>query len=247
MGHKTLLDNVSLTLKPGERLAVLGPNGAGKSTLLDCLSGSRVASQGDVLLQNRPLNHWVAGQRARRLAVMQQTVQLSFPLRVWQVVAMGRSPHGDDQQTQGAQREAMQLAGVWHLRQRQYPGLSGGEQQRVQLARVLVQIWEARHSGQGYYLLLDECTSALDPAHQHGVMAVIRDFARQGTATLAVMHDIALAASWADRVLMLKNGRVCALGPVDLLLDQTCLAETYELPPALAARYARQCQQWACV
>lgn len=245
IGSKTLLRDVSLTLQSGERLAVLGQNGAGKSTLLNCLSGSRSHFDGQVSIAGKALQHWPGQQRAQQLAVMPQSVQLSFPLRVWQVVAMGRSPHGDEEQTRDYQHEAMRLTGVWHLRERQYPQLSGGEQQRVQLARVLVQIWEARMGDRPGCLLLDECTSALDPAHQHGVMEIVRDFAAQGTATLAVMHDIALAAAWADKVLILKQGEVIAQGDATVLQQAQILQQAYELPVELARRYAQQTAIWS--
>ncbi len=245
IGSKTLLHNVSLNLQCGERLAVLGQNGAGKSTLLNCLSGSRSQFGGRVLMAGKALQHWSGQQRAQQLAVMPQSVQLSFPLRVWQVVAMGRSPHGDEEQTRDYQHEAMRLTGVWQLRERQYPHLSGGEQQRVQLARVLVQIWEARQGSRPGCLLLDECTSALDPLHQHGVMDIVRDFAGAGTATLAVMHDVALAASWADKVLILKQGGVIAQGDAALLQQPQILQQAYELPVELARRYAQQTAIWS--
>merc|ERR1712000_680875 len=191
-------------------------------------------------------------ERAKRMAVMPQSVTLSFPMRVHQVVAMGRSPYGDEKQTQQYQRDAMQLTGVWHLRERVYPTLSGGEQQRVQLARVLVQIWQAwldrdraeRADTQHYYLLLDECTSALDPAHQHSVMQIVREFAQAGVGVLAVMHDISLAASWADSVVMMKQGRIVAGGDQSVLMDPHCLQQVYDLPLPLAQAYSQQCAVW---
>ena len=245
---KNLLSNINLHLGHGEKLAVLGANGAGKSTLLKCLCGELSDYQGDIILDHLSLKFWQGAERARQMAVMPQKVELAFPFRVDQVVALGRAPHGDENQSTALQRAAMQCADVWHLRQRSYSGLSGGEQQRVQLARVLAQIWLAERNEQGQelprYLLLDECTSALDPAHQHSIMQRVGEFAGRGVAVLAVMHDISLAASWADRVLILRHGEVLACGGVELLADAQLLATAYALEAPLAQRYAQQNLGW---
>ncbi|MAD46054.1 MAG: heme ABC transporter ATP-binding protein [Oceanospirillaceae bacterium] len=248
LGNRPVLQDIDFSAAAGHCTAILGPNGAGKSTLLACLCGEHTRYQSQVRLDGVPLNHFKGSERARRMAVMPQSVSLSFPMRVHQVVAMGRSPYGDEMSTAGYQRDAMQLAGVWELRERVYPTLSGGEQQRVQLARVLLQIWEARlrhHPEQPYYLLLDECTSALDPAHQHSVMQMVKEFAQAGVGVVAVMHDISLAASWADQVIMLKNGKISAQGDDSVLKDASCLQQVYDLPPALARAYSQQCAVWS--
>jgi iron complex transport system ATP-binding protein len=245
LGGRHILSDVSLEVSSGDRIAVLGANGAGKSTLLSCLTNELRADQGDVLLAGQALHRMPATERARRLAVMPQSVTLSFPLRVHEVVALGRSPHMDEVRTRHWQQEAMQLMGVWHLRGREYTGLSGGEQQRTQMARVLVQIWSCREKGgEGHYLLLDECFSAADPAHQHSIMNRVSEFAGAGVGVLAVMHDMALAASWADRVLLLKQGEVVAFGPVELLTMPQILQVVYDLPGLLANDYARNNRHW---
>lgn len=246
--QRRLLERVSLHLDYGEKLAVLGANGAGKSTLLKCISGELRGYHGDILLDHLSLRHWSPLQKARQLAVMPQKVELAFPFRAEQVVALGRAPHGDEEYSAVIQREAMQCAEVWHLRRRPYPALSGGEQQRVQLARVLAQIWQAPLGPQQQplprWLLLDECTSALDPAHQHGMMARVAGLASQGVAVLAVLHDVGLAAAWADRILMLRDGQVLASGGAELLGHADLLAEAYRMPLALARRYATQNLHW---
>jgi len=247
LGKQSILHDIDLVVEPGKCTAVLGANGAGKSTLLACLSGEHPRYLNHISMDGVPLNHFSRSERATRMAVMPQSVALSFPMRVHQVVAMGRSPYADENSTRHYQRDAMQLTEVWHLRERIYPTLSGGEQQRVQLARVLVQIWEARiHNSpqHNYYLLLDECTSALDPAHQHSVMNVVKEFADAGVGTLAVMHDISLAASWADEVVMLKNGKVTVHGDRSVLTNSECLQRVYDLPAPLAQAYSQQCAVW---
>ena len=255
VGTKTILQPTSISVKAGECIAILGPNGAGKSTLLGCLSGERVSEVGRVFLDDIALQDWRGPDRAQRIAVMPQSVVLAFPMKVWQVVALGRSPLGDEAQTRDWQRDAMQKTGVWTLRDRQYPSLSGGEQQRVQLARVLVQIWEVLHrpshsgvsnSAKPRFLLLDECTSALDPAHQHAIMLVVKDFANQGVGVCAVLHDISLAASWADRVVIMKDGAIIDQGSADLLTNASALQAAYDLPASLARAYAEQNKVWEC-
>lgn len=240
--YKTLLQDISFDLAGGEKLAVLGANGAGKSTLLRCISGELTDYQGAICLANKPLAQWSPMIKAQHLAVMPQSVVLSFPFRVDQVVALGRAPYSDEAQTHQWQQQAMLATDVWHLRLRSYSSLSGGEQQRVQLARVFVQIWHDHEQPQAApkrCLLLDECTSALDPAHQYSLMAQVSRIAKDGVAVLAVMHDMGLAASWADRVLMLKQGTVMAYGSVQLLHDSHILAHAYDLPPQVAQRHAR--------
>ncbi|SIS76426.1 iron complex transport system ATP-binding protein [Thalassolituus maritimus] len=243
--NRRLLENVSFDLHAGDRVAVLGANGAGKSTLLKCLTGEYTAVSGAITLDGRRLGDLPAAERALKMAVMPQGMTLAFPLRVCDVVALGRSRHMDERRSRHWQKAAMEMMDVWHLRSREYPTLSGGEQQRTQMARVLVQIWDChQHSGDGYFLLLDECFSAADPAHQHSMMEKVGSFADRGVGVLAVMHDMSLAAAWADRVLLLKQGKVTASGPVELLTLPHILQEVYDLPKSLADDYARNNRHW---
>lgn len=241
-----LVENVSLAFKPGELTLILGANGAGKSTLLNALAGSQVRhpalqQQGRVTLDNQDLAQFPAKELARRRAVMPQQVQLDFPFKVHEVIAMGRSPYGMDSLSQRITDQAMALLEVDHLQHRDYPSLSGGEQQRVQLARVLAQIWphgdkprpqsdhEAGHTKRHRVLLLDECTSALDPAHQHQVLDIIKQFTTPDIISCAVLHDLPLAARYGDRVILMKQGRVIADGTPRQVLTADNLAATYDL------------------
>lgn len=208
-GRKTVLENVTLELSPGEVLGVLGPNGAGKSTLLGALCGELSPEQGQVWLDRRALSEWSGAQRAQRLAVLPQISTLDFAFRVEEVVGMGRLPH----QTGRARDDeiiaaALQAADVGHLSGRSYLALSGGERQRVHLARVLAQLWPGEA---GQTLLLDEPTSMLDPLHQHTTLQAIRTFADRGAAVLVILHDLNLAARYCNRILLLEEGRPRAL------------------------------------
>ncbi|MBX9914615.1 MAG: heme ABC transporter ATP-binding protein [Pseudomonadaceae bacterium] len=226
-GARTVLDVHSLQLLPGQVLGVLGPNGAGKSTLLGALSGELAASSGRVLLDGRALEQWPGPERARRLAVLAQTSTLDFAFRVEDVVGMGRLPHGSgrerDEQIVAA---ALHAADAAYLSGRNYLTLSGGERQRVHLARVLAQLWPG---GAGQTLLLDEPTSMLDPLHQHSTLQAVRDFAQRGAAVLLIVHDLNLAARYCDRLLLLVDGRVQALGTVDQVLQADQLKSVFGL------------------
>lgn len=246
--QKKLLHNLSLSIPTGARFALLGANGAGKSTLLKCLAYQHTDYYGHIRFAQQNLRDWQAAKRAKQMAVMPQTVELSFPFNAQAVVAMGRAPFMDEAQSGSIIQQAMQACEVWHLRKRSYPTLSGGEQQRVQLARVLTQIWQPPLDMQQQplprYLLLDECTAALDPTHQHSIMRLADQFAAQGVTVIAVMHDVNLAASWADEVLLLKEGKRLAHGKTSLLTDYELLAEAYDLDEALAKQYAKTNRDW---
>jgi iron complex transport system ATP-binding protein len=229
---RTLLDGVSFELPAGELLAIVGPNGAGKSTLLKLLSGDLAPSTGRISIDGRRLDAWSGRQQARRRAVLPQASSLSFPFLVHEVVLMGRTPHMPDvprREDHDVARAALDHAGAGPFADRLYPTLSGGEKQRVQLARVLAQIWEAPPDG-GRYLFLDEPTNNLDLGHQHHTLRVARTFADAGTAVAAVLHDLNLAAQYADRMLLLHGGRPHALGAPEEVLTPETLAATFGLP-----------------
>ncbi|GGD08122.1 heme ABC transporter ATP-binding protein [Halopseudomonas salina] len=215
-GGCQVVAGIDFRLQAGEVLAVLGTNGAGKSTLLATLSGELPRAAGDILLADRPLESWAANQRAQRLAVLPQASSLAFAFSVEEVVLLGRLPHasGRDEDARIA-AEVMHAADITHLRQRSYLALSGGERQRVHLARVLAQIWS---NAEPACLLLDEPTASLDLAHQRLILQQARELAGRGNAVLLVLHDLNLAARYADRLLLLDRGGVSAVGtPWDVL------------------------------
>ncbi len=227
-----LLEDVSIHVRPGEVVAVLGPNGAGKSTLLKVLCGDLSPTKGTVSMEGRLLTSWDKKASAQVRAVLPQQSSLSFPFRVLEVALMGRSPHWRGSETQrdyAIARAALQEAGVDHLAGRLYPTLSGGEGQRVHLGRVLAQIWEAV-AQMPRYLLLDEPTSSLDLAHQHQILSAARAFAERQVGVLVVLHDLNLAAQYADRVLLLKAGRAVATGPPEQVLQVCIIESVYEIP-----------------
>ena len=242
-GKRRTLFELTVTLSPGEVLAVIGANGAGKSTLLKALCGDLIPHQGVVDIDGRPLSSIPIGELARLRGVLPQYSSLAFPFSVIDVVLMGRHPHNngnDGEEDRRYAREALRMVDMLHLSDRIYTTLSGGEAQRVQLARVLAQIWDAP-PGDDRYLFLDEPTSSLDLAHQHGILAIARLLAAKGYGIFVVLHDLNLAAQYADRVLLLKDGRRLALGTPREVLSEERIAEGFGLAVDLLPHPSRDC------
>jgi iron complex transport system ATP-binding protein len=223
-GH-AVLDGVDLDIRAGELIALVGPNGAGKSTLLGVLSGDLDPTTGRVVLDERELRAWSARDLARHRAVQLQKQGLAFGFRVREVVEMGRSPWRRTDREDDDERvvaESMERADVTDLGERLFPTLSGGEQARTSFARLLAQ--------QTPILMLDEPTAALDIRHQESLLAVAREAAVAGAAVIVVLHDLSLAAAYADRVCVLSHGRVRADGPPSAVLTGELLTEVYAHP-----------------
>lgn len=201
------LGPVHLRLDAGERVAILGPSGAGKSTLLRLIARELTPTQGELLLDRRPLAHWSAQDLARRRAVLPQQQGVAFGLPVELVVSLGRVARRDDPAQDRIIQDALVQAQADHLRGRRFDTLSGGEQARVQLARVFAQAWDEREG----LLLVDEPLAALDPGLTLSLMQALRRFAEQrGHALVAVLHDLNLAMNHFDRLWMVKDGQVLA-------------------------------------
>jgi len=238
IGHATLLDRVSLTLERGEVLGLVGPNGAGKSTLLRLMAGDVRPSDGAILLDGAPIDTYKTKALALRRAVLPQQTVLQFAFSTREVVLMGRSPHlafaaAEREQDHLAVERSMAQTDTLELAERIYPSLSGGEQQRVSLARILAQ--------ETPILLLDEPTASLDIHHQQLVMETARALADDGAAVLAVLHDLNLAAATADRVALLKAGRLFALGPPWQVLTESNLTEVFAHPMSVIRHPMQDC------
>ncbi|EPF0314281.1 heme ABC transporter ATP-binding protein [Enterobacter chuandaensis] len=215
-GQRTLIDDVSLTLSQGELVALIGPNGAGKSTLLRLLTGYLKPASGRCTLAGTPLAAWPPNTLARYRAVMRQNTQPGFDWPVDAVVGMGRAPWTHIPEASVVE-EVMAITGCLPLAGRQYAALSGGEQQRIQLARALAQLWcDGAPRG---WLFLDEPTSALDLYHQQHLLRLLKSLTRRGHLHVCVvLHDLNLASLWADRILLLHDGRLVSRGaPEDVL------------------------------
>ncbi|MGW1011968.1 heme ABC transporter ATP-binding protein [Streptomyces termitum] len=224
-GRRAVLDGASVGVRAGEVLALVGPNGAGKSTLLAALAGDLAPAAGAVRIGGRAAGEWSAPELALRRAVLPQTAELSFPFPVAEVVRMGRAPWAGtvrEAEDAAAVAEAMAATEVAGFAARPFSALSGGERARVALARVL-----AQRTG---LLFLDEPTAALDLRHQELVLRICRERAAAGDAVVVVLHDLGLAAAYADRVGVVHGGGVAAAGPPAEVFGAELLGRVYRQP-----------------
>jgi iron complex transport system ATP-binding protein len=227
---RAILQGVSLALHAGTLTVIIGPNGAGKSSLLRLLTGEIAPTSGRVLLDGAPLASLPPWRLACRRAVMMQAAQLAFPFAAHEVVALGAS--GVGRALSSAARDdvvmrALQAADVAHLAARPYQTLSGGEQQRVQFARALAQLEAGRSVAAKQLLFLDEPVSSLDLKHQLALLDAACALANQGTAVLAVLHDINLALAFADHLVVLHEGRLAARGEPTMIVTDNLLKQVF--------------------
>ncbi|SNR73424.1 iron complex transport system ATP-binding protein [Puniceibacterium sediminis] len=240
-GRKLVLRSVDFAAAPGHLTAIVGPNGSGKTTLLRALTGE-VGHSGTVTLDGSDIARMKGWELAARRAVLPQSAVLAFPFTVIEVVRMGLSggTSGGDKSVPGA---ALRRVGMTGYTDRLYQELSGGEQQRVQLARVLAQVWHPVWQGRARWLLLDEPVASLDIAHQLLVMGIARDFANSGGGVVAVMHDLNLTAMFADAVAVMADGQIIAQGPMAQVMTDDTLSRAYGcglrvgLPPAAGSTF----------
>jgi iron complex transport system ATP-binding protein len=220
---RTVLRDVSLTLQPGGITALLGPNGSGKSTLLKTVSKMIPTLGGDVLVGGRSVSKMSFRELARKVAFVPQEEHVPFRFRVFEVVLMGRMPHSsgllDSQTDLEAAERAIEEAGCGDLRDRPITELSGGEKQRVLVARALAQ--------EAPVLLLDEPTSHMDIGHQVAMVRLVHKLADSGYAILAAVHDLNLAALLARDAILIKDGAVAMSAPCDEVLEDPRLDDVY--------------------
>jgi iron complex transport system ATP-binding protein len=227
-GQQTLLSNITLDLHPGEFVCILGPNGAGKSTLLRLLAGLIPPTSGTITLANQPLQDLPRRAIAKQLALVEPLLDLPFAHTVEQIVGMGRAPHMhhyfESQEDLAQTRQALATMDCEHLRHRDFRTLSSGEKQRVLVACALAQ--------QPCVLLLDEPAAFLDLQHQVALFSTLKQLTASNYLVLAVTHDFNLAATWASRLLLLKNGAIAAQGPPSQLATPATLEPIFQTPLA---------------
>ncbi|QXT38956.1 heme ABC transporter ATP-binding protein [Gymnodinialimonas ceratoperidinii] len=223
LGRKPILHGIDMAAPAGAFTAIVGHNGSGKTTLLRAIT-QEVDYGGRVLLDGRDIRGLQGWELAARRAVLPQASRISFPFTVREIVRLGLMA-GRDGADRTLPSKALARVGLAGFEGRYYHELSGGEQQRAQLARVLCQVWEPVAEGAPRWLLLDEPVSSLDIGHQLEVMEIVRDYAEAGGGVIAVMHDLNLTSMFADHVVLLAGGRCLASGaPADVFTDQTLSA-----------------------
>lgn len=233
LSNTRLLNAISLDVLPGRITTVLGPNGAGKTSLLRMLVGELTPDSGSVTLNGSPLDNCSPVQRARTLAVLPQQSLLNFPFTATEVVMLGRTPHDTGiAHDREIVAQALQCVDGDYLADRIYTQLSGGEKQRVHLARVLAQIWEASPAGERY-LVLDEPTSSFDLAHQQLTLEVIRNLANKGVGVLMVIHDLNLAARCSDQMLLMQCGEIVISGTPQEVLQRDTIASVFQVEASI--------------
>lgn len=230
-GKRRLLDGIDLVVSVGRVTAVIGPNGAGKSTLLKVLAGELKPNAGSVLLDGRDLRAISPAALSRRRAMVPQATMLSFPFTVLEVVRLGASVPGFDGVGTAAHRiadQALRVVDLEGFSARLYSELSGGEKQRVHIARALCQLDAAQRSAsEAAILMLDEPTSSIDLAHQVRVLQEARRQAALGRAVLVVLHDLNLAAAWADEIVLMSGGLILSHGSPSEIFNDELLSSAY--------------------
>lgn len=224
-----ILDGVDVSLEYGEFLAIVGPNGAGKSSLLSVLA-NEVKSKQRILFKSKPIHNWEVRELSMHKAKFSQHNSADIPLEVKDVVMMGRYPYFDGQpkkEDHEAMNNMMYETDVFHLKDREYNTLSGGEKQRVHLSRVMAQLQnEIAHK----LVFLDEPLNNLDIKHQYKTLEIIKNFTKKANSAIVVLHDLNLAAQFADKILLMKSGKVSSYGTPEEVFTAENISKAYNFP-----------------
>jgi iron complex transport system ATP-binding protein len=226
-GPPALLRDINLNLNSGEILGIIGPNGAGKTSLLHTMAGDITPTKGKLHLMGEKLSHWSPRLKAQSVAVLPQLSPLAFPYRVEEVILLGRTPHSSGHtEDRVILQEVMEATDTARLQHRTYTQLSGGEKQRVQLARVFAQIWRGDND-QPRLLLLDEPTAALDLAHQQLILAALRSLVARHCAVVIVAHDFNLVTAIADQITVMCCGEQIAQGSCEAVVTPDVFSRVF--------------------
>jgi iron complex transport system ATP-binding protein len=210
-GNRKLLNDVSIDIEPGLFTAIAGPNGAGKTSLLNVLSSESTRHTGVVEINGVSADKYSVGDLSMVRAVLPQSTHMQFQFSVQQIVELGRQHHkGGHEKSKQVIAEVMELTGVHEWSNRNYLTLSGGEQQRVQLARVLAQVWETKSYPR--YILLDEPTASLDLAQQQLIFALVKHACEKNIGVMAIVHDLNQVAQFADKLYFIREGSIVTAG-----------------------------------
>jgi len=225
-----ILDGIDVSLEYGEFLAIVGPNGAGKSSLLSVLADEVKSGKQKVLFKDKLIQEWNVKELSKHKAKFSQHNSNDIPLEVKDVVMMGRYPYFDaqpDKEDLEAMNNMMYETDIFHLKDRDYNTLSGGEKQRVHLSRVMAQLQnEITHK----LVFLDEPLNNLDIKHQYKALEIIKNFTKKANSAIVVLHDLNLAAQFADKILLMKSGKVSAFGTPQEVFTAENISTAYNFP-----------------
>ena len=231
-GVRRILNKVSFTAETGKLTIIIGPNGAGKSTLMRALTGELIAQSGKVIMNGKVLSDISPEHLACMRAVLPQSSQLAFPFTVHEIIRFGLISSTQLQETMPphfmieAMLKKVDLGGYGG---RYFQELSGGEQQRVHLARVLCQVPHPVEAGEPRFLMLDEPTSSLDIRHQLLILEIARQFSKQGGGVIAILHDLNIAAMFADKIVVISKGEIFDSGIPEKVLTDSLMHEVFKI------------------
>jgi iron complex transport system ATP-binding protein len=227
-GKRRIISDCNLELRAGELTVVIGPNGAGKSTLLKLLTGDLVPSKGNIRFDGRVLQQWNARDLAARRAVLSQSTSLVFPFTVHEVISLGFPDGSTSKERHASIRDALTTFDLKGFEHRLFQELSGGEQQRVHLARVVCQL-KSNNTNRQKFLFLDEPVSNLDIKHQINTLTAVRELLSPQMGVFVILHDLNLAASFADRIVIIHDGRIVANDTTSHALKSETLKRVFDV------------------
>ncbi|RZJ43238.1 MAG: heme ABC transporter ATP-binding protein [Chryseobacterium sp.] len=225
-----ILDDVDVSLDYGEFLAIVGPNGAGKSSLLSVLANEIKQGEQEILFKEKQISAWEVRELSMHKAKFSQHNSNEIPLQVKDVVMMGRYPYFDSQPRKEdfeAMNKHLYETDVYHLRDRDYNTLSGGEKQRVHISRVMAQV---ENEIDKKLIFLDEPLNNLDVKHQYKALEIIKKFTDRSNSAIVVLHDLNLAAQFADKILLMKSGKISAYGTPEEVFTSENITKAYNFP-----------------
>jgi iron complex transport system ATP-binding protein len=230
IANKSIVNNISFKVEKGEMIALVGPNGAGKSTLLKLISKELTPSKGNIKLNGNDLQNISFKNLAKERAVLTQSNFIALDYKVDEVVMMGRFAYKNLPESLNDEKivdHVLEICGIKHLQHKSINALSGGEQQRVHFARTLAQIYNEENN-LPKLLLLDEPLNNLDIKYQHHILEIAKEFAEKGNIVICVLHDLNLAATYCDRILMLQNGNLVEDGTVKKVFKAPLLKDVFD-------------------
>lgn len=230
LGGKPILKDVTVGLHPGELLAVCGPNGAGKSTLLSALAGEHALCAASVRYEGTAANKLSTMQLSKRRVVLEQSPTLSAEFTLTELVELGAPIGVAPEEMDALTTPILTMLGLWDMKDRYVSELSGGQRHKAHLARILTQLHGNRQMGHRCHVFLDEPTASLDISQQAVVLKAMQRLTREGVGVLVVLHDLNLAAGFADRVILMREGRVLYSDVPSAVLTEERLTDTYETP-----------------